>query len=88
MGYHSKDRNPSFHGLFQYTDDLKEMVIKIREQKRYEREFVLQDVMLKYYQCLKMSARLKTQAAYCRQIMAELFPAFCEGYFNTKKQKS
>jgi len=85
MSYLSKEKNPSFSGLFDHTDNLKKRVLKAREDHRYEIEYLLIEIFTEYYEDLKKSSRLKTQTDYCRQVMEELFPAYCKGYFKRRK---
>lgn len=79
-----KERKPSFSGLFNYTDELKKMILEFRDEKEYAKERVAFESLFRYHDCLKKSARLKTQTDYCRQVMEELNPGFCKGYFKRK----
>ena len=93
MTYLSKDKDTtSFKGLFAYTDMLKERIIENRVEGRVDEhslhlESDLRQSLLDYYECLKMSNRLRSQTNYCKQTLEELFPAFCKGYFSKRKSK-
>ena len=81
----------------EYTNSIETIYLKLNDRLDHEPDLInrsrlkgqleiLFQLLLMYHESVLLSAKFKMQRAHCRSILEKLNPAFCQGYFKTKKK--
>mgnify|MGYP006921488851 CR=1 FL=1 len=75
----------AFETLYEFSDKIAEQHAKAKNQNNYTKVNAFFDSLVLYYETVLSNPKFRSQRQHCKVVMMSLNPAFCEGYFKTKK---
>lgn len=89
----------AFEKIYNYATQLHDKIVKLEEnipnepdadkrRKMRNESMAYFDALRMYYETVLASGKFVDQRRHCRELMEKLNPAWCQGYFKSKKSKA
>lgn len=75
----------AFEAIYDFTDKIAAEHAKAIKNNEYRTASTYFNTLIIYYETVVSNPKFKSQRQHCKATMMVLNPAFCEGYFENKK---